>query len=242
MSHSGSWAAFATFVLHFPQQKAGVVVLANSPSVNASRAAFQVADLALGAELAAVPSPEGPRPAMQLSAATMDAYAGTYKLGPGWYATIRRNGDALTVQASGEGITPMVPWSERELFVPNYGASMTVERGADGRVTQLMYRGRPAPRMTGQEPAPRPLTDYLGEYTSEELQTTYRVSLRDDTLRINHRRHGTLVLDRRWGEEFGTTLYFLRGVTFTRDGRGRVTGMTVNVDERSREIRFGKVR
>lgn len=242
LSHSGSWAGFATFVLHFPQHRAGVVVLANTPGVNPSRAAYQLADLTLGTDLAAVPSPEAPRPPVQLPAAVLDAYAGTYKLGPGWYATIRRSGDGLTVQASGEGVVPMVAWSERELFVPSYGASMTFERGADGRVTQLVYRGRPAPRMSGPEPAARPLADYVGEYTSEELQATYRVALEDGALTISHRRHGTFALERRWGEVFGTTLYFLRGVTFTRDGRGRVDGLVVDVDERSRGIRFARGR
>lgn len=242
LSHSGSWAAFVTFVLHFPQQRAGVVVLANTPGVNPSRAAYQLADLALGTELAAVPSPDGPRPVVQLPAATLDAYAGTYKLGPGWYVTLRRSGDGLTSQASGEGVVPMVAWSERELFVPNYGASMTFERGGDGRVTHLVYRGRPAPRMAGTEPVARPIAEYAGDYTSEELQTTYRVAVRENVLTISHRRHGTLALVRRWGEEFGTTLYFLRGVTFTRDARGRVDGFVVDVDERSRAIRFGKVK
>lgn len=242
LSHSGSWAGFVTFVLHLPQQRAGVVVLANTPGVNPSRAAYQLADLTLGAELAAVPSPEAPRTPVQLPAATLDAYAGTYKLGPGWYVTLRRSGDGLTAQASGEGVVPTVAWSERELFVPNYGASVTFERGSDGRVTHLVYRGRPAPRMAGTEPPARPASEYVGDYTSEELQATYRVAARDGALTISHRRHGTLALERRWGEEYGTTLYFLRGVTFTRDGRGRVDGMVVDVDERSRQIRFARVR
>ncbi|HEX4932967.1 MAG TPA: serine hydrolase domain-containing protein, partial [Gemmatimonadaceae bacterium] len=39
IGHTGSWAGFATYVVHFPQQRFGVVVLANAPQVNATRAA-----------------------------------------------------------------------------------------------------------------------------------------------------------------------------------------------------------
>ena len=48
VSHSGSWASFSTFVLHFPVLKTGIVVLANTP-FNVSAAAHRVADIYLEA-------------------------------------------------------------------------------------------------------------------------------------------------------------------------------------------------
>jgi hypothetical protein len=34
----------------------------------------------------------------------------------------------------------------------------------------------------------------------------------------------------------------MRSVAFVRDARGKVNGFVVNIDERSRDIRFAKVR
>ena len=241
VNHSGSWAGFVTYVLHLPQHRFGVVVLANAPQVNPTRAAQQVTDVLLGSALAPLAAATEP-PVVQLPAATLDAYAGTYKLGPGWYAQVRSDGNGLTVQASGEGVGPMVARSERELWVPNYGASMTFQRDGTGRVTGLLYRERVSPRMPDREPAPAPTQDYIGEYFSSELQATYLVEARSGGLAVRHRRRGVGVLIRRWGEDFTGTLPSMRSVAFVRDARGKVNGFVVNIDERSRDIRFAKVR
>ncbi len=114
VSHSGSWASFATYVVHFPELHAGVVVLANSPIVNPSRAAYQVADAFFGKSFGAVEAaPSAPGAPLQLSAATLDSLAGTYRLGPGWYADVRRMGSALTVQATNEARWPMQGMTRR---------------------------------------------------------------------------------------------------------------------------------
>ncbi len=241
VNHTGSWAGFVTYVVHFPQHRFGVVVLANAPQVTPTRAAQQVTDVLLGSVLAPLPATTEP-PVVQLAAATLDAYAGTYKLGPGWYAQVRRDGNGLTVQASGEGVAQMVARSEQELWIPNFGASMTFQRDGSGRVTGLLYRGRVSPRMPDREPAAAPVADYVGEYFSSELQATYLVELRGGGLVVRHRRHGTGVLMRRWGEDFGATLPSMRSVAFVRDAKGKVNGFVVNIDERSRDIRFAKVR
>ena len=119
---------------------------------------------------------------------------------------------------------------------------MTFRRDASGKVTGLVYRGRFSPRMPDREPVARPLGEYVGEYFSQELDATYRVELADGALIARHRRHGASALTRRWGEDFAGAQFFLRSVRFERDRGGKVTGFVVNIDERSREIRFGRVR
>jgi CubicO group peptidase (beta-lactamase class C family) len=239
VSHSGSWASFATFVVHFPSQHAGVVILANSPIVNPGRAAYQVADAFLGDAFGSVTAASGaPARPLQLTAATLDSLTGTYRLGPGWYADVRRDGTTLSVQATNEMRVPMQAASPREFWVPAYGASMTFVRGTDGKVTSLTYRGKPASRMPDAPSSPAPLGDYVGDYVSDELEATYHVELRGDSLVLVNWRHGPMPLTRRWGEDFGTGAWFLKSVAFTRGANGRVDGLVVNVDERSRDIRF----
>ncbi len=79
-SHSGSWASFATFLLHFPRQRFGVIVLANSGSINAGRAAFNVADIylanTLGPASPAAANPLAGAATIEVSPALLDRYTG----------------------------------------------------------------------------------------------------------------------------------------------------------------------
>ena len=245
-NHSGGWASFSTYLVHMPAQRFGVVVLANSGIVNAQNAAMSIANVYLDGELAtATASSSGAAAAAttDVPVAALEAYQGLYRLGPGWYTRIKRTGSTLTTQATREDAAPMTARSEREFWVEGYGASMIFHRDSSGRVTHLEYRGRRAPRVeeTVGATAP-PLNDYIGEYESEELATTYRVAVRDGSLELRHFRHGTIPLAWLRQEEFGSATWFLRGVEFQRDGGGRVTGLLVNGDLRSRDIRFVKRR
>jgi len=243
LAHSGSWAAFVTYLVHFPQLRAGIVVLANSPRVNAGRAAMQLADLFLGADLG--PAPPATPPAVAAStpsAATLDRFTGTYKLGPGWYVTIRRDGNALTAQATNEGVVQMTPTGDRTFWIPAYGAPMTFAADGEGHAAHVTYRGKDSPRLPDTPPAVTPLEALVGDYYSEELQSTWHVELRGGALVMRHRRHGVIPLTRRWGDDFGGAVWFLRSVEFTPGPARAVNGMVVNVDERSRNIHFAKVR
>src|SRR3546814_422955 len=51
VSHSGGWAAFSTFVLHFPGEAFSVVVLMNHGSLSPGKTAYSIADLYLSAEM-----------------------------------------------------------------------------------------------------------------------------------------------------------------------------------------------
>lgn len=53
---------------------------------------------------------------------------------------------------------------------------------------------------------------------------------------------GTIPLTWLNGDDFRGETWFMRSVEFLRDARGAVTGLSVTVDDRSRDIRFSKVR
>jgi CubicO group peptidase (beta-lactamase class C family) len=242
VSHSGGWASFSTFVLHFPRQRVGVVVLANTNAINATRAAYDVASIVLGGELtAATLASSSPPRSATVAPAVLDQYAGVYRLGPGWYLRIRRDGATLKTQATREDEVPMSARSQTEFWVEAYDAPITFQRDASGKVTHVMYRGRRAPRVEGTSPPPSiPVAQLVGDYTSDELQTTYRVERSDGALVMRHYRHGTITLVPAWGDDYSGSMWFMRSVQFERDGAGKVTGLLVNVDERSRDIRFRK--
>jgi hypothetical protein len=158
---------------------------------------------------------------------------------------IQRYGTVLLSQVPHEGLQPMSPRSDGEFVVQGEDEEMAIvfRRDAAGKITSLTYRGQSAPRVDeSQMRPPADLSEYVGDYDSEELGTSYRVVLKDGALQLQHRRRGTIPLKWLWREEFGSTDAYFASVEFQRDGAGRVTGLLVNGSPRSRNIRFLKRR
>jgi len=84
--------------------------------------------------------------------------------------------------------------------------------------------------------APESLRDYVGEYQSRELDTTYWLSLDDDGLVVEHRRHGKFPLIRTRGDAFRSGQWYFQVAEFTRD-EGRVTGFRLT-SARVRRLQF----
>jgi CubicO group peptidase (beta-lactamase class C family) len=243
LTHSGSWASFRSCLMYFPQQKFGVVVLANSdaPQFDAQNAAAKIVNIFLKQEFIPM-SPDSGR-IVDLPPATLDYYVGRYRLGPGWYAHITRVGSTLWSEVVNESAAELAPRSEQEFWVASYGATMVFRRGDDGKVTHLEYHGKRAPKV-GEAGAlsPAQASEYAGHYESEELDTSYRVAVRGVSPWLLHRRYGAIRLTRLWQDDFSTEDGFVRSVEFQRDGAGRVNGLVITVDEQSRNIRFVKRR
>jgi CubicO group peptidase (beta-lactamase class C family) len=242
-THSGSWASFDTFLAYLPRQRFGVVVLANSDEAEAQNAVIRITDLYLRNELDPRPPsrPASPCAPPRTSPAELDAYAGLYRLGPGWLLRIRREGAGLVAQASLEDAVPMSARCGSVFHVQAYGADVEFQADAAGRVASLEYRGIVAPRLPESTmPVPARLAEYAGEYVSAELGTVYRVGVVNGGLQMRHVRHGTMPLTWLWRDEFGTTTWFLKSVAFERNASGRVTGFVVNGSERARDMRFVK--
>jgi len=243
-NHSGGWAAFNTYVLHFPRQRFGVVVLANGPGVNAGRAAYDVADIFLESELsprAAAQVSLAGAPTVDVAPATLDRYAGLYRLGPGWFLRVRRADNTLKAQATREDEATLAARTDTSFWVAQYNAPIAFTR-ENGRTT-VVYRGMRRPKLDETSaPSAADLARLAGTYESDELQTRYRIDVKDGALVMHHFRLGDMPLTWQWGNEFGGTWWFMHSVEFQRDTSGRVTGFAVNVDERSRNIRFVKTR
>lgn len=244
-THSGGWASFDTFAVYFPQQKFGIVVLANSGSINAQNAVIKIANIylekELGPESLSPPGAPAPGRVADVPPAVLDDYAGLYRLRPGSYLRIKRDRATLTAQLTGKEPATMTPRSEREFRVEGEGAGIVFQRDAAGKVISLEYEGERAPKVdeSGSH-RPAQLAEYAGEYYSQELDTVYRVAVKQGSLEMQHRRRGTIPLTWLWREEFGSPDGYLASIEFLRGGANRVTGFVINGDPRNRDIRFVK--
>ena len=244
-THSGSWAGFRTVLLRVPEYRFGVVILSNAGNYNPSGAARALTDIFLEQSL----EPRGGEGDSEQQDADgevtvprnlLEDYVGTYRLGPGWLVTITRDGDQLMTQATNEDRFPMNAVSQLEFFVSGYGASLTFGRNASGDVDHATYRGIRAPRVEPYTPTAAELAEYEGEFYSEELATSYWISVQEGGLVASHRRHGDIRLMPSLRDEFRGDRWFFQGVEFDRDANGAVTGLRVS-NGRSRNLRFKAV-
>lgn len=81
------------------------------------------------------------------------------------------------------------------------------------------------PRERPQTPplSPEQLSEYEGDYYTEELDTTYTIGVRGDQLVAQHRRHDDISLTCADGHFVGDAWFFSE-IHFTRDDTGQVTG------------------
>ena len=134
ISHGGSWAGYRSDMLWLPGKRFGVAILANTSNLDPGALALKIAGLYLGNPPAS-PSPAKPSAAVKADPATWDAFPGTYRLGPGWWLTITREGDRLMAQATHEDKFPMTPVSDTNFFVEAYGQAVAFVRNGSGAVT-----------------------------------------------------------------------------------------------------------
>jgi len=110
-------------------------------------------------------------------------------------------------------------------------------------------------KMTAEEPeeerpdtvaAPEPwapdqtqLAKYAGEYTSDELGTTYTIAVEDSVLVATHVRHDPITLTPRSEDAFDGDTWFFRRVEFERNDANQITGFRVS-SGRVRNLLFVK--
>jgi len=139
--HNGGTGGYHSFIGFDPRRKIGVVVLSNS-SHSIDDIGFH--SLNPSFSLATV------RSAITLPAGALDDYVGEYQLAPGFVIAIRKTGDTLVAQATGQGAVPVYASARDEFFYRVVDAQISFVRDSTGKVSSLVLhqggRDLPAPR------------------------------------------------------------------------------------------------
>ena len=245
LSHGGGDAGYRSFVLWFPKQQLGVVVLSNLGSFDAARAANAVADAALGD----LPGPdpaakEEPRPAFATTAPKdLGRYAGIYVFPKIAETTPLLVQDGKLWAAGNRPPAELRPLVNGHFYINEIKAEIEFTPKPDGgmieKITQpgsVNEGDRVSPAEAKIETDLRP---YTGVYWSEELETQYTICLRDGALIGMHSHHGEFRLSPLMRDRFSTTLKFGAVLRFMRDARGQVTGLKMSGD-RVTGVDFGR--
>ncbi len=98
--------------------------------------------------------PQDPQPSTataHLSPQALNAYAGRYRLAPGFVLRISRRGDQLYAQATGQGDVPIYQGKKDKFYYKIVDAQISFTRNATGKITGLVLHqngDHSAPRIT----------------------------------------------------------------------------------------------
>jgi hypothetical protein len=135
VGHGGGINGFMTEFLRFPDDDVCVVVLCNVMPSKPGQVARDLAAIVFGE---AVESPRE-RVVAKVDPEVYDAYAGRYEIAPGLVLSVRREGDRLLGQATGQGEAELFPESETKFFLKVVDAQVTFMK-EEGKVTHLVLK------------------------------------------------------------------------------------------------------
>jgi CubicO group peptidase (beta-lactamase class C family) len=224
VSHSGSTAGYQTYLARFPDQHVSVAVWCNYAGAGPGILAHQVADLVL-THTPAVAQASATK--VEVPKAEVARWAGTYR-DPHTDQTltfVATESDLSTVRGGSRG---NLSWATlaRDRFSSPQGEA--VFSGPPGRRSFLLIRAdADTAHFIEVPPVPKtiPVNDYLGTYTSDELDAKVVVTSHDGALILNRRPYEQIELQPVYPDDFqaGGGLGTLR---FTRDATGKVTGFS----------------
>lgn len=226
VEHSGSTAGYRAHLARYPDQRVGVAVLCNVSTGDATRAAHAVADLYLAPHL----KPSEPKATYTLTDDEASRIAGLYRnTTRGVPVTIARDGNGLRVN---RGLQLLATSATR--FVTVDGE--TWEFSASGaKVTDKFGTVDVLERVEPASPGARDLEAYVGQYVSDEAETTLTVVVDERGLAIKRRPDTVLRATPAYADAFSVESLGL--VIFRRDAEGRVNALSVSQD-RVWDLRF----
>ena len=236
VSHGGATAGYRTFLARFPQQQLSIALLCNVANVNTAKIVHQVADIFLDGHLKEnKPSP------FNVSLQELESKLGLYRNSNTGEAQrfFVKDGKLMIGFGNGAELVPVAPNKFQLIDSP---VEFTFEGGQNGEPLRVSRASGQYPpvvytAVASFNPSPAQLTDYAGNYYSEELNVTHSVTVKDGKLKIRV----SPMPDREMNPLYADA--FMVGnsgqIKFTRDSAGKVNGFEVFTG-RIRHLRFIK--
>ena len=246
VDHGGADAGYRSDMIRFPDQRFSVACLCNLSSANPSDLARKVAEIYLGKEMKpAEPHRADAEKGVTLTPGQLNSKIGTY-LNPDDDRVLRisvRDGKLQVGEAAGDQSYELTAISENQFRLLVAPVNLTFEPSQSGSPLEFTLKegdGRPdhfasVPTFT---PTASQLNDYVGVYSSEEIEPLYELKVENDKLVLHRLRNKPDVL-------YPVTLDLFAGsigsVRFTRNSSGRISGFTLSTG-RIKNLRFEKGR
>ncbi len=245
VEHGGALGGYKSALTRFPEQNFSVVILSNLSSVNPSSLAYRVADIYL-ADYYEEEQSEAETESLKTIKLTEEKlkdkvgfYINTHS---GAFYRIRLVKDQLQFSGMGQRYT-LGAISENEFVLTGISQIITLkfEKSEGGQPTHLEITQKESPVLTYKsfepiKPTPEELKEYTGEYSSEELDTTFKIEFIKNRLRFTHRNALAGTLQTNYKDIF--RIGNIR-IIFSRDRNKQIDSFIVNAG-RVTNLRFFK--
>jgi hypothetical protein len=230
-----------------PDQKFGFAVLANWDYTPLAGFIGGIMDIYFPRPPRPAPAPPAPsaKPvppvkAVKVKTDVLDSYIGDYRFGPGSILSIGREGNSLTVIASGTKFV-LTTVSETEFRLDAVSASIKFRPDESGKVNRLVWNqgtaDRSALKVLIVKPTPEQLREYAGVYENEEIGLRFGLALSGDALVVTAAGQAPVRLAPEEKDRFTSNSRIAPMIAFQRDGQGRVTGFIIE-SEQVRDLVF----
>jgi CubicO group peptidase (beta-lactamase class C family) len=249
IQHGGADAGYRSYLTRFPDENFSVIVFSNSAEFNPGGMAHKAVDIYLKDRIKVEPKKEEPKEEVAAEVVAVDdnvlaSYVGDFELQPGFIIKIIENEGQLSAKATGQSVVSLKPLSNTEFKVVGVEAKVEfIPNGGKGVELIKLHQGgqiMEAPRTEAFDKTTVKLSDFAGEYYSEELSTTYNFTIVEDKLIAKHSRLSDFNLSPTKEDMFSGEAWFFGQVEFIRDSSGVVTGCKVS-NGRVRNLYFEKV-
>jgi len=250
IQHGGADAGYRSYLTRFPKENFSVIVFSNSAEFNAGSMAHKVVDIYLKDRINVTPkkkkSTQGTTgKSVTVSENILNTYTGEFELQPGFTIQIKNNNGALTAKATGQSVLSLSPISITEFNVKGVAAKIEFIPNKEKNITliKLHQGGRimEASRVKSFDANSVNLSEFSGEFYSEELSTSYHFSVVDGKLVSKHSRLSDFTLTPTKNNVFAGDVWFFGLVEFIRNGDHKITGCKVS-NGRVRNLYFRKVK
>lgn len=215
VEHGGALFGYRTELLRFPEQNFSVITLCNEGTSNPGNLSYKVADLYLAKQF------KQETPAAIAPSVDVQPLAGLYRNAES-HAVLELKAANGGLETQGTHFTPR----DATHFVTPSGVEISFAGEANAVPRFTLNAKDIAPQIYEKyEPivvSEKDLGQYAGEYTSEELQVTYRFAVKDGKLTLAMNWQEPAVLEPTVRDEFKGP--FGAAIVFKRDKAGRITG------------------
>jgi CubicO group peptidase (beta-lactamase class C family) len=243
--HAGSWMGYSAELIRIPERSFSVVCLSNLSSVNPSRLAKQVADLYLSDVVPTfeIKTTQREVEAIKLSRQELESKVGIYfcpETGSVCELSLKEGKLRSDVFGVNFPITHTDKYQFKAMEIPYDIDFKFEEANLDQEpVMQIQVEEQTTHTYTKMKPVylnSDQLKEFAGEYYCEELNTSYRIILRDGMLHYSKKstHEGTL-------KQVADDLFFWSEITFRfwRDSKNQVSGFSLGAG-RVKNLKFVK--
>jgi CubicO group peptidase (beta-lactamase class C family) len=234
--HGGGWGGYVCQITYFPSQRFALIFVSNRNPSGAYVEA-DIYDIFLGRKSSSQVPKIVSRTEVAVEPDILEEYVGMYGQ-DSFIIRVERLNNSLLIHQPWDPNIRVYPESTNKFFLKDGVEQYSFQRDGAGQVNQLTIHisqggefqlGKLEPKVSGYDD----IEALLGEYYSDELETTYRIEIREDQLVVVHFQNKEVFLVPVDQDHYLGDTWWFSEVEFIRDKDNDVIGFRLNADQDS---------